>query len=227
LIVGIHQPQYLPWLGYFDKMDQADAFVFLDNVQFKKNEWQNRNRIKTAQGRQWLTVPVIHRFPQQIDEVVINNRVNWRHKHFQALQTNYAKAPYFGEYIDFFKAVYAKKWEHLADLNIFVIKNIYQMLGFVQKPMILASTLDLRCDPNGRLIDIVKTFQAETYLAGKGGGNYMHRPDFEARGINVIVQQFEHPVYPQLYGCFQPNLSIIDLMFNCGPQSREIIRHYR
>ena len=111
LIVTIHQPQYLPWIGYFDKINQVDAFCFLDNVQFKKNEWQNRNRIKTAQGWQWLTVPVKHRFPQTIEEVEINDTVNWRRKHLQALATNYKKTPYFDEYIEFFEDVYSNEWE--------------------------------------------------------------------------------------------------------------------
>ena len=95
MIVSVHQPQYLPWLGYFDKIDKADAFVLLDNVQFKKNEWQNRNKIKAAAGGQWLTVPVMYRFPQLINEVEINNRERWQHKQQQALISNYKKAPYW------------------------------------------------------------------------------------------------------------------------------------
>jgi len=95
LIAAIHQPQYLPWLGYIDKMDKADVFCFLDNVQYKKNEWQNRNRVKTVGGWQWVTVPVSYKFPEKINAVKINNSVNWRRKHLQALVTNYGKAPYF------------------------------------------------------------------------------------------------------------------------------------
>ena len=102
MIVAVHQPQYLPWLGYFDKIDRADVFVLLDTVQFKKNEWQNRNRIKTAAGPQWLTVPVTYRFPQRIAEVGVNNRERWQHKQRQAIVSNYRKAPF---------------WESLAPLS--------------------------------------------------------------------------------------------------------------
>ena len=97
MIVSIHQPQYLPWLGYFDKIERSDAFVFLDNVQFKKNEWQNRNKVKTDQRWQWLTIPVIHKFGQKINEVKINNTVRWGKKHLTALLNHYSKAPFFKE----------------------------------------------------------------------------------------------------------------------------------
>ncbi len=98
MIVSVHQPQYLPWLGYFDKIERSDIFVFLDNVQFKKNEWQNRNKIKTSEGWQWLSVPVIHKFMQKISEVKINNTVWWGKKHLNALVTNYSKAPFFKDH---------------------------------------------------------------------------------------------------------------------------------
>ena len=103
MIVAVHQPQYLPWIGYFHKIDQADVFVLLDTVQFKKNEWQNRNRIKTAQGPQWLTVPVGYKYPQLINEVAINNTVRWQHKQRQAILTNYRKAACY-EYLEEFSA---------------------------------------------------------------------------------------------------------------------------
>jgi len=110
VICAIHQPQYLPWLGYFDKIDRADVFVLLDTVQYKKNEWQNRNRIKTATGAQWLTVPVCYHYPELIKDVTINNRERWAHKHQQALRTNYAKAPYW-EYLTSF-------WHQLWEVNV-------------------------------------------------------------------------------------------------------------
>ena len=105
MIVAVHQPQYLPWLGYFDKIDRADVFVMLDTVQYKKNEWQNRNRIKTAAGPQWLTVPVTYRFPQRIDEVGVNNRERWQHRQRQALVSNYRKAPFWDGLAPFLEEV--------------------------------------------------------------------------------------------------------------------------
>ena len=110
MIIAIHQPQFMPWLGYFDKMDSCDAFVLLDNVQYKKNEYQNRNRIKTSNGWQWLTVPACYKFPQKINEVLIDNSVNWQKKHICALQTNYGKSPFFEKYIKHFKGFYDKDW---------------------------------------------------------------------------------------------------------------------
>jgi len=224
LIVAVHQPQYLPWLGYFDKMRRADVFCYLDNVQYKKNEWQNRNRIKTSQGWQWITAPVLYRFPQRIDEVKVNNAVNWGKKHLQALVTNYSKAPFFKDYIDFFERAYSKDWEFLSELNIYLIEHIREMLNFDQKSTILASDLSLDNDPTDRLIDICISMGGDTYLSGKDGIKYMNLERFKERDVKIIVQDFKHPVFPQLFGEFVSHLSIVDLLFNCGPQSLEKIK---
>src|SRR5437867_3947740 len=116
--IAIHQPQYLPWLGYLDKLDRTDVFVLLDTVQFKKNEWQNRNRIRTAQGWQYLTVPVLHEFPQRLDQVRINNQTDWRRKHQTALETHYRKAPHYERYAPAFRDLYRRAWERLAPPHI-------------------------------------------------------------------------------------------------------------
>jgi len=224
LIVAVHQPQYLPWLGYFDKMDQADAFCYLDNVQFKKNEWQNRNRLKTAQAWQWLTVPVRYRFPQKINEVAVNEAVKWQHKHIQALITNYKKAIYFDDYFPIFESVLKQDFKSISDLNIHMIAKIRGLLGINNKPVVRASELSLSEDPTGRLIDVCKHFGGDTYLAGQDGANYMDMKQFERSGIKVITQKFEHPKYLQCFGDFQSHMSIIDLIFNCGPESLSIIR---
>lgn len=224
MIVSVHQPQYLPWLGYFDKIDQADVFCFLDDVQYKKNEWQNRNRIKTAKGWQWLTVPVQFRFPQKINEVKIDYGGNWPRKHLQAISTNYVKAKYFNFYIDFFQKVYHKTWENIDDLNIYVIKGLCDILGMGQIRTIRSSEMDLRQDPTDRLIDICLHVGADAYLAGASGAGYMDLNRFEEAGIAVVFQSFTHPKYPQVYGEFESNLSIVDLLMNCGPDSMSIIR---
>jgi len=223
MIVAIHQPQFLPWLGYFDKMRRADVFCYLDNVQYKKNEWQNRNRIKTACGMQWLTVPVRYRFPQKINQVAINNAVNWRRKHLQALITNYRRAPYFDEYIDFFSAIYLTQWESLAELNLAFIEGFRKLLGFEDLTVLVASDLDLSDDPTLRLIDICRSAGADTYLSGRDGANYMDLEKFRRSGIQVVFQEFVHPSYPQQFGCFQPHLSVVDLLFNCGSGSMQKI----
>jgi hypothetical protein len=223
LIVAVHQPQYLPWLGYFDKIRRADTFCYLDNVQYKKNDWQNRNRIKTSQGWQWITVPVRYQFPEKICEVTINPTVKWRKKHLQALVTNYRRAPFYKNYIDIYEQIYSKDWEYLADLNIEFIERLKDALGFSQKPAIKSSQLELREDPTDRLIDICQAVKADTYLSGQDGVKYMNLERFKEYGIQVIIQDFKHPVYPQLFTEFQSHMSAVDLLFNCGPGSLDKI----
>jgi len=223
MLITIHQPQYLPWLGYLDKIDKADVFVLLDNVQFKKNEWQNRNRIKTAQGCQWITVPVLYRLPEKINEVRINNKVNWSRKHLQALITNYSKSTYFDNYKNFFEDIFSYSWDRLVDVNIEIIKFLICALELKTK-LVMASDLKLRKEPTERLIDICKTLNGNKYLAGNDGNKYMNLELFDKEGIEVIFQDFKHPVYNQLFGDFEPYLSAIDLLFNCGDNSLEILR---
>lgn len=225
MIVAVHQPQYLPWLGYFDKMSRADVFCYLNDVQYKKNEWQNRNRIKTAQNWQWVTVPVRYHFPEKINEVRINNAVDWRKKHLQALITNYSRAPYFKEYIAIFEDTFSKQWEFISELNVYLIETLKGLLDMREKPSVFSSDLKLSEEPTDRLIDICKALGADTYLAGKGGADYMDLERFEKNGLNVMTQEFEHPVYPQLFNDFQSHLSVVDLLFNCGPESMKIIRN--
>jgi len=219
LIVAVHQPQYLPWLGYFDKMRRADVFCFLDNVQYKKNDWQNRNRIKTARGWQWLTVPVHYQFPQKITEVTINNTVKWKKKHIQTLISNYNRTPYFKQSLDMFEQVYSETWDSLSDLNIFLIKCLRSAFGLDRRPTVKASDFDLREDPTDRLIDICTAMNADTYLSGQDGVKYMNMERFRQSGIRVVVQDFQHPIYPQVFEGFQSHMSAVDLLFNCGAKS--------
>ena len=224
MIVAVHQPQYLPWIGYFDKMRRADVFCYLNDVQYKKNEWQNRNRIKTAQDWQWLTVPVRYRFPEKINEVQINNTTPWSKKHLQALKTNYSRAPYFKAYISIFEDTFSREWELISELNIHLIERLKDALQMQEKTTIISSELTLREEPTDRLIDICKDLGADTYLAGQGGAGYMDVARFEKNGLKVIMQDVKHPVYPQLFKDFQSHLSIVDLLFNCGPESMNVIR---
>jgi hypothetical protein len=224
MIVAVHQPQYLPWLGYFDKINRADVFVLLDNVQFKKNEWQNRNRIKTAGGPQWLTVPVTYKFPQRINEVVINNRERWQHQQRQAILSNYRKAPCWDYVAAFLEEIFPPVWEYLAPLNIFVVKRLAEILG-IATPLYAASELPAFPEnPDERLIAIARHFGANTYLAGGGGRNYMDLDRYEKNGIKVLFQEYHHPVYEQRFGAFEPFMSVLDLLFNHGPDSLSILR---
>ena len=223
-VVAIHQPQFLPWLGYFDKLDRSDVFCLLDTVQYKKNEFQNRNRIKTADGWQWLTVPVTYRFPQRIYEVGVNQTVDWQRKHLQALKTNYSKAPHFGTYIARFEEFYQQSYELLAEINVACIRLLMDLLGLKQK-VVLSSSLQVETeDPTLRLVEICQALDGDTYLSGRDGAKYMDEDMFRSHKIQVVFQDFNHPEYPQCYGPFEPNLSVADLLFNCGPESLTIIR---
>jgi len=226
VIVAVHQPQYLPWLGYFDKVDRADLFVVLDTVQFKKNEFQNRNRIKTTAGWQWLTVPVHYRFPQTIREVTVNADVNWRHKHRQAIVTNYSKTPYFEASMPFFDGLYRRDWGRLSDLNVCTVLGLMERFG-IATPVCNADAWDLSDDPTGRLVDICRKAGARTYLSGAGGRDYLDLAQFEAAGVEVVFQDYRHPEYPQQFGPFEPFMSAADLLFNCGPDSLQVIRSGR
>jgi len=224
MIIAAHQPQYLPWLGFFDKIDFSDAFVLLDTVQFKKNEWQHRNRIKTARGWQWLSVPVRHSFGQIISEIQIDNRQLWQHKHIQSIAQNYCKAPFFSEYYPALEALLLRKWEYLSELNISLIQLLCEQLG-IETPCYTASKLgDFSPDPDLRLIEIASGLGGHTYLAGAGGREYMRLNMFQEAGIEVVFQEYQHPEYNQLRGDFLSHLSVIDLLFNCGPESRRILK---
>jgi hypothetical protein len=225
MIVAIHQPQYLPWLGYFDKMLKADVFCYLDTVQYKKNEWQNRNRIKTAQGWQWLTVPVTYRYPQKIGAVGIDNAADWARKHLQALQMNYRRAPFFENHFPAIEAVLSRRWESIAALNLSLIECVRRILGIEHRPAVCASGISASDEPTERLIDICRSLGADTYLAGAGAAGYMDLARFQRSGVRVLTQAYEHPVYPQLFNGFLPQLSIVDLIFNCGPESAAFIRN--
>jgi hypothetical protein len=213
----------MPWLGYFDKIVRSEIFVFLDNVQFKKNEFQNRNRIKTAQGWMWLTVPVSYKYPEHIDEVKINNRIDWQKKHLRTLAINYQKAPYFPDLFPEVERFYAGDSAFISEVNRESVLMLLRMLG-VNKEIAVASALgDLPEEPSERLAAICEALSADTYLSGAGGKSYLDLGPFNKRGIAVKFQEFNHPVYPQLYGAFIPNLSLLDLLFNCGPDSLKIL----
>ncbi|MGE3152412.1 MAG: WbqC family protein [Nitrospiraceae bacterium] len=213
--VTIHQPQFLPWLGYLDKIARADLFVVLDQVQFKKQEWQNRNRIRTACKWQWLTVPVLQRFGQRIDEVRVNRQVDWRRQHLRALTMHYAKAPYQNHVLAGLRSLYEADWERLVDLNLAVLRWLMETFH-ITTPIRLASELSARNHPTDRLIDICRAVGASTYLAGPGAEQYLDRPRFEASGLELELQRFRHPVYAQCYHPFIPDMSALDLLMMEG-----------
>ncbi len=219
---AIHQPQYLPWMGYFDKMASCDVFVILDDVQFKKNEWQNRNRIRIANdpGWQWLTVPVLHQFGQKINQVKMNTTVDWAAAHKNAIETNYARAMYFERFWPELKPLYECSWDDLSALNIAFIKKLAELLEIPTK-IIISSELDVHSTKTERLIDLCRAVGVDTYLAGAGAGAYMDFDQFCASGLKLEVQQYDHPLYEQCWtkapAEFVSHLSVVDWLFNQGP----------
>lgn len=228
MIAAIHQPQYFPWLGYFHKILSADVFILLDNVQFKKNDWQNRNKIKTPQGPQWLTVPVLHDFGQKISEVRIDNRTDWRSSHLKSLKMNYAKAPYFKDYMPRLESILERSWESLSELNIAVTKLFADLFG-IRTKMVLASDYQVTEESTQRLVDLCRAMGADGYLAGADGHKYMDLERFGASGIKLLTQEFRHPVYNQCWPKigeqgFLSHMAAVDLLFNRGPESLSVLR---
>ena len=205
-------------------MINCDKFVFLDNVPFTKNGLQNRNRIKTSAGVSWLTVPVLQKglFGQLTNDVKINNDVDWRKKNWNSVYMSYCKAPFFSDYSDFFENVYKFEWSNLVELNLEFLKFIMAELG-INIPTCLASELNCSGKGSELLLNICKKLSATVYLSGVSGKKYLKEGEFKDNHIELRYHEFVHPVYDQLYGEFIPNLSIIDLMFNHGKKSIDII----
>ena len=227
MIVSIHQPHYIPWLGYFDKIDAADVFVLLDSVQFEKNGWQNRNRIKTTNGWKWLTIPVKHAFGTSIADTVIDNTSHWTNKHFQSLVTNYARAPFFKAYSEYFQVVFSQQWDYLLPITTSMLEFFIRKLD-ITTSIIKASELGtFSDDPTDRLVEIVSRIGGDIYYAGVGSKGYLDDETFKQAGIKVIFQNYQPVTYTQLYGEFIPGLSIIDTLFNMGEAALSIIRQGR
>ena len=225
MVVSVHQPQYLPWLGYFDKISRSDVFVLLDNTQYKKREFQNRNKIKTPKGALWLTVPVQTKGTrhQKIREIAISNDANWQRKHWQSIEWNYRKAPFFLQYKDEIQALYGSVYDKLNILNQSCVRLLMRLLN-ISTPIVLESDLDVRLTRTDRIIDICQKVGGTSYLSGTGGKAYLDENLLLKSGIELKYQDYIHPVYSQLFDEFVPYLSVIDLLFNCGKESLKILR---
>lgn len=219
------QPGYLPWLGYFDQMQQVDIFVHATNLQYTRQDWRNRNRIRTRKGWQWLTVPVKSkgRFYSLINEMPINNDVLWATKHFNVIKENYRNAPFYQKYIAIFKESFDREWRFLLELDLHFINLMKGLLGITTECIDLSQLNLGEVDRNTRLIEICRLLGAETYLSASAARSYIIPQLFEEAGIELRFQDYNHPVYPQLHGEFIPYLSSVDLLFNCGEESLSIL----
>jgi hypothetical protein len=223
--VAIHQPHYLPWLGYLAKWAAADVFVFLDTVQYENNGWQNRNRIKTRDGVAWLTVPVHAPLGTPILDVRVDRRQPWRRRHLRAIEHAYADAPCFGRFREELAELYAGEWDALGALAVASARWLATAFG-IRTPTRLASELGVAgdLDATERLVALCRAVGADTYLAGRDGVAYMDLSRFQAAGIAVRCQAYEHPEYAQRHGPFVPALSGLDLLLNLGEAGLPVLR---
>jgi hypothetical protein len=226
LIVTIHQPEHLPWLGLFHKIDKADLFVLLDVVQFRKNYFQNRNRILGPNGPLWLTVPVMMKghTVATIETTLINNQVDWQKKHSKTIAACYGRHPNTDCVIPRIEEIYTREWTYIADLNEALIREFMAILG-ISTPAVRASELGVTGNGSDLLLNITRRVNADVYLSGPSGRDYLDESLFDVAGIQVRYEEFHHPIYPQHQRSdFSSHLSTLDLLCNCGPDSLSIIR---
>jgi hypothetical protein len=227
MIFTAHQPNYLPYLGFFHKIAQADLFAVIDNVQFVKGGtfgWMNRNRIRTKDGWIWLTVPVLSKgkYQQLIIDTRINNNLPWANKHFNALYHNYHRTAYFKKYSEFFEQLYKKSWDYFCDLSIEIILFLLKEMAINIK-VVRCSELGVEGKATGYVIDMCKKVEADVYISGIHGKDYLDESLFLKENIKLAYQEFKHPVYKQQFEGFVPDLSVVDLLFNYGPDSLDIL----
>ena len=225
MIVSINQPAYLPWLGYFHRIAISDLHIVLDHVQFEKNSFTNRNKVRTKEGWCWLTVPLktTGKFGSlYINQLEITNDSRWAEKHWATLRFNYAKAPYFVQHAPYFERVYSQRWDHLIDLTREITNYLLGALG-IKTPLMFSSETDVEGQKDELILNLCSDAQAKVYISGPLGKDYIREDIFREAGIKVLYHDYHHPSYPQAYAGFEPYMSIIDLLFNCGPNSLEIL----
>ena len=216
------QPGYFPWLGFFDQMHWADMFVVYDDVQYTKNDWRNRNRIKGTNGPQWLTVPVHHHLGELIKDVAMPQDRHWVKSHVNSLQFAYAKAKYFDDYFPRIKELIEAPHKRLIDLDMALIMYLKGTLG-IDTQILYSSRMQAQRSKSQRLVNICRECGAIEYLTGDAARDYLDMKLFEDNKIEVRYHHYKHPEYPQLFGGFVPYLSVVDLLFNCGPESLDYL----
>ncbi len=231
MIVAAHQPHYLPWLGYLDKLAKADVFVVMDDLQYEAQNFQNRQRLKLDAGPHWMTVPLVHGAQadricdKRIDNTGFGGRHHWQHRTWRTLQTHYSRAPYFATYARELEELYTRRWDFLLELDLHVLDLARSWLG-IDTRLIRASTLKLTGQKTDRILDVCEKLGAKVYLSGGGGSTgYLDTEQLARAGVSVMWQRFTHPTYPQRYQArgFVSHLGFIDLLLNCGAESAALV----
>lgn len=224
MIIAIQQPEHIPWVGFFNKMVSVDEFIYLDNVQFKKRYYENRNKIRTQRAWAWLTVPVVTKGlqAQKICEVEIDNTQDWRRKYLNRLKANYGRTIFFTEIFNELSGLVSKDYGMLVDLNLALIDFVRNYVGISTR--VLCSSDIANGAGSGLIFDICRKRNANIYLSGPDGRNYLKAEEFKSRDIEIRYHDYTHPEYKQLQSSFISHMSVIDLLFNCGRRSIEIIK---
>ena len=228
MIVSIMQPAYLPWLGYFERIAMSDLHIVLDHVNIdgsSKTKFANRNKIRTPEGWSWLTVPLKSKGKHGrllLNEVEIVNDSSWRQKHLGALKANYSRTEHFVEHRDYFESVYAQEWTRLADLLRETTAHLLAALELTQ-PVRYSSQMAVKGEKDKLILNLCTEVGASTYISGPVGRDYLDAAAFVDAGINLVFHEFKHPRYTQAFPGFEPLMSIVDLIFNHGSESRRIL----
>jgi hypothetical protein len=217
--IGAIQSSFIPWRGYFDFIASVDYFVFYDDIQFSKGGWRNRNKVKTSKGVEWLSVPVLHKeLFQLVIDTKIDNSTPWRKKHWGTWSANYRAAPHFDVVMQILSDLDHTEDMTISQLNIKLTRRICKYLN-ISTPMMLSSELALVGNKTDRLIDLLKKMNANTYLSGPSADNYLDREAFRRNGIQLEYKSYDYAPYPQLWGDFVGEVTVLDLIANCGPAS--------
>lgn len=225
MLLAIHQPDHMPYLGFFHKMAQADVFVILEGVDFKKNNFQNRNRVWTPNGVAWATVPVLHKGldSKKIGDIRTVETEPWRKKYRMLLEQNYGRHPGFKPAISVVGRALEEGGDRLARINTIMIKGFAELLG-IRTPIVMDADLATSGSKSELLVSVCKGVEADAYLSGAGGRDYLDENVFQEAGIAVQYQEFHHPVYPQRGPAeFVPYLSVFDLICNCPEDAGRIL----
>jgi hypothetical protein len=223
----ILQPSYIPWRGYFGQIQRADVFVFYDDVQYDKHGWRNRNQIRTSQGRQWLTIPVhSHAVIEKsipIKQVQIDWSKPWNKGHWKALTFAYKRAPFFQKYAPLLESFYQRRDVYLADFTIDLTIALANELGIQHTRFIRSSEMHAAGQKTDRLVNILVQLGVEQYISGPSARDYLENEKLAEAGITLDYMDYDYPEYPQLHAPFDPNLSILDLLFMTGPDALRYI----
>jgi hypothetical protein len=227
VIAVILQPSYIPWRGYFDQIQRADLFIFYDDVQYDKHGWRNRNQIKTAQGKQWLTIPVHSAGVTRgipIKDVQIDWARPWPRNHLKSLSAAYGRAPYFKEYLPLLDSIYGRHDERIADFTIETTVLLARELGIEHTRFIRSSELKgIDGQRTERLVGILQCVGADHYISGPSARDYIEPAKFDEAGITVEYLHYDYPEYPQLHPPFDPQVSVLDLLFMTGKRALDFI----